>query len=168
MSKVEKVLVEVDTLIMYAGWADDANCRHLYAHINNLVSEKIKEHIENSVLDPWEPNTSSCYDKSIHSNPDAKAWADFFINTFPGLADKHDLMHTWFANAMMAIHDHLLLKQQKQQAEPQRVTMAHMDALHKAIGHVATLQNNRLRFKSACEISGDKHPEYVRGMKEQQ
>lgn len=51
----------------------------------------------------------------------------------------------------------------QQQAEPQRVTMAHMDALHKAIDHVAALQNNRLRFQSACEISGDKHPEYVRG-----
>lgn len=55
------------------------------------------------------------------------------------------------------------LKMTQQQAEPQRVTMAHMDALHKAIDHVAALQNNRLRFRSACEISGDKHPEYVRG-----
>ena len=118
MSKVEKVLVEVDTLIMYAGWADDANCRHLYAHINNLVSQKIKEQKENPILDPWEPNTSSDYDMSIHSNPDAKVWADFFINTFPGLADKHDLMHAWFANAMMAMYDHLLSKQQKQEAEP--------------------------------------------------
>lgn len=42
----------------------------------------------------------------------------FFIDTFPGLADKHDLMHAWFANAMMAMYDHLLLKQQKQQAKP--------------------------------------------------
>ncbi len=25
----------------------------------------------------------------------------------PGLADKQDLMHTWFANAMMAMHDFL-------------------------------------------------------------
>lgn len=56
-----------------------------------------------------------------------------------------------------------VLRMAQQQAEPQRVTMAHMDALHKAIDHVAALQNNRLRFRSACEISGDKHPEYVRG-----
>ena len=86
MSKVEKVLVEVDTLIMYAGWADDANCRHLYAHLNNMISQKIKEHRENPILDPWKPNTSSDYDKSIHSNPDAKAWADFFYRHFSRLS----------------------------------------------------------------------------------
>lgn len=44
---------------------------------------------------------------SIHRNPDAKAWADFFVAVFPGLADKHELMIGWFANAMMAMHDHL-------------------------------------------------------------
>lgn len=57
--------------------------------------------------DPWRPNSIK-YDHSIHSNPDAKAWADFFVQTFPGLADKHDLMLGWFANAMMAMHDHLM------------------------------------------------------------
>lgn len=53
---------------------------------------------------------------SIHRNPDAKAWADFFVATFPGLADKHDLMLGWFANAMMAMHDYLKA-QQPQSAE---------------------------------------------------
>lgn len=61
----------------------------------------------------------------------------------------------------LAIYGNTLMTQQ--QAEPQRVTMAHMDALHKAIDYVASLQNDRLRYKSACEISGEKHPEYVRG-----
>ena len=61
----------------------------------------------------WVPSGAD-YDRSIHSNPDAKAWADFFVATFPGQADKHDLMLGWFANAMMAMHDHL-----KQSATPQ-------------------------------------------------
>lgn len=62
----------------------------------------------------WQPSGAD-YDRSIHSNPDAKAWADFFVATFPGLADKHDLMLGWFANAMMAMHDHL--KAQQPQSE---------------------------------------------------
>lgn len=58
--------------------------------------------------DPWTPNaTASEYDRSIHSNPNAYDWSKLFVHTFPGLADKQDLMHTWFANAMMAMHDFL-------------------------------------------------------------
>ena len=63
----------------------------------------------------WQPSGAD-YDRSIHMNPDAKAWADFFVATFPGLADKHDLMLGWFANAMMAMHDYLKA-QQPQSAE---------------------------------------------------
>jgi|GEM_PF-2515102 len=59
--------------------------------------------------DPWQPSGAD-YDRAIHANPDAKAWADLFVETFPGLADKHDLMIGWFANAMMAMHDHLARK----------------------------------------------------------
>lgn len=59
---------------------------------------------------PWAPSGAD-YDRAIHRNPDAKAWADFFIATFPGQADKHDLMLGWFANAMMAMHDHLKAQQ---------------------------------------------------------
>lgn len=60
--------------------------------------------------DPWAPS-GTAYDPSIHSNPDAKAWADFFVAVFPGQADKHELMIGWFANAMMAMHDHLKAQQ---------------------------------------------------------
>jgi len=63
----------------------------------------------------WQP-AGADYDHSIHTNPDAKAWADLFVATFPGLVDKHELMITWFANAMMAMHDHLK-SQQPQSAE---------------------------------------------------
>jgi len=52
------------------------------------------------------------YDRSIHSNPDAEAWAEFFMRSMKqqGLEVEHipkDLMVAWFANAMMAMHDHL-------------------------------------------------------------
>jgi hypothetical protein len=52
----------------------------------------------------------SDYDMSIHINPDAVAWAKFFMESWAG-KDKNTLdeadMIGWFANAMMAMHDHL-------------------------------------------------------------
>ena len=52
------------------------------------------------------------YDHNIHSNPDAMAWAKFFMETIKKnkcTIDNIDegLMVAWFANAMMAIHDHI-------------------------------------------------------------
>ena len=54
------------------------------------------------------------YDMSIHQNPDAQAWAEFFIATQKqtGFVIDEDLMIGWFANAMMAMHDHLVNKGQ--------------------------------------------------------
>lgn len=54
----------------------------------------------------------SDYDKSIHSNPDAQAWARFFIDTIAEQSWRIEdidegLMTGWFANAMMAMHDHV-------------------------------------------------------------
>ena len=49
----------------------------------------------------------SDYDMSIHSNPDARAWAKFFMECNPKSTVPEDLMVTWFANAMMAMHDHM-------------------------------------------------------------
>jgi hypothetical protein len=48
----------------------------------------------------------SQYDMSIHQNPDALAWAKFFCESYPGVLEE-GIMHAWFANAMMAMHDHL-------------------------------------------------------------
>lgn len=50
------------------------------------------------------------YGLSIHTNPDARAWAIFFCES--AFAQQHgisdiDTMQTWFANAMMAMHDHM-------------------------------------------------------------
>jgi len=45
------------------------------------------------------------YDISIHANPDARAWAKFFCET--NKAANLEMMTAWFANAMMAMHDHI-------------------------------------------------------------
>ena len=53
----------------------------------------------------------SDYDLSIHHNPDAQAWAKFFIETInknPDYVIDEEIMIGWFSNAMMAMHDHLL------------------------------------------------------------
>jgi hypothetical protein len=50
------------------------------------------------------------YDMTIHQNPDADAWAKFFMTTNPDSPYDIDTMRAWFANSMMAMHDHLVLK----------------------------------------------------------
>lgn len=52
------------------------------------------------------------YDLSIHTNPDARAWAKFYTETRnksddPANFDNEENMVGWFANAMMAMHDHM-------------------------------------------------------------
>jgi hypothetical protein len=51
------------------------------------------------------------YDMTIHHNPDAQAWAKFFIETTKDMERDvfrdEGYMITWFANAMMAMHDYL-------------------------------------------------------------
>lgn len=47
------------------------------------------------------------YDMSIHMNPDATAWARFFCESNPGCGLDEGTMVGWFANAMMAMHDHV-------------------------------------------------------------
>lgn len=53
------------------------------------------------------------YDMTIHTNPDARAWAQFYCKTIsenPDTVVDEALMTAWFANAMMAMHDHLVLQ----------------------------------------------------------
>jgi len=51
------------------------------------------------------------YDRNIHHNPDAQAWAKFFIETTKDMDREvfsdEGYMIAWFSNAMMAMHDHL-------------------------------------------------------------
>ena len=46
------------------------------------------------------------YDMSIHTNPSAAAWTEFFRTTHPDCNVPDDVMLGWFANAMMAMYDH--------------------------------------------------------------
>ena len=55
--------------------------------------------------DNWIPSGGD-YDMNIHSNPDALAWAKFFLETFPRCGVDEETMMGWFANAMMARHDY--------------------------------------------------------------
>jgi hypothetical protein len=51
------------------------------------------------------------YDMTIHHNPDARAWAKFFIETTKDMDREvfrdEGYMIAWFANSMMAMHDYL-------------------------------------------------------------
>ena len=47
------------------------------------------------------------YDMNIHTNPDAVAWAKFFMKFNPDCGITEDMMVAWFANAMMAMHDYV-------------------------------------------------------------
>ena len=47
----------------------------------------------------------SDYDMSIHSSTDAREWTDFFFKTHPNCNVDKETMYSWFANAMMAMHD---------------------------------------------------------------
>jgi len=52
------------------------------------------------------------YEADIHSTPDAKIWAKYFMeikgkNNWKIEDIDEELMLGWFANAMMAMHDHI-------------------------------------------------------------
>ena len=47
------------------------------------------------------------YDMSIHSNPSAMVWTKFFRECRPECNLDDETMLGWFANAMMAMHDHI-------------------------------------------------------------
>ncbi len=66
----------------------------------------------------------SDYDRSIHSNPDARAWARFFMETYNRqqfAAPDEGMMAGWFANAMMAMHDHLVASPADQRSLRERI-----------------------------------------------
>ena len=72
--------------------------------------------------DRWKSSATD-YDRSIHSNPDARAWAEFFKSTFPDSGADEETMLAWFANAMMAAVDVKLAELEKQ--EPILVRIRH-------------------------------------------
>jgi hypothetical protein len=74
--------------------------------LEEALDAEMIEDFKKSALIKKTPSPEKEYDKSIHSNPDADAWARFYKSVHPD-ADLDD-MRGWFANAMMAMHDHLL------------------------------------------------------------
>jgi hypothetical protein len=75
------------------------------------ASDISQEPVDETAKREHEPAPND-YDRSIHSNPDAQAWAKFFmatVNEQEWCIDDIDesLMTGWFANAMMAMHDHV-------------------------------------------------------------
>jgi len=59
-----------------------------------------------------EQNEITSYEPHIHSNTDAQMWAKYFIkikekNNWKIEDIDEELMLGWFANAMMAMHDHI-------------------------------------------------------------
>lgn len=85
------------------------------------------------------------YNMGIHNNPDAKAWAEFFMHTLKennwSIEDiDESLMIGWFANAMMAMFDHLnntvIIEQTEKIAELQdadeSLTIAYMQGFEDA------------------------------------
>ena len=104
--------------------------------------------------DPWESSKLD-YDRSIHSNRDAKAWADFFVATYPGLADKRDIMLGWFANAMMAMHDSL--KQASAVVVPDDTFTLDLDEFGKKLACITISSKNRGVGYELCGTLGDGH-----------
>ena len=84
------------------------------------------------------------YDMTIHQNPDAQAWAKMFVAQNPNSPHDEATMIGWFANAMMAMHDHLtgqtvlngdhaqyLIDQQSQEEAKDTITQIDMNVLVK-------------------------------------
>ena len=63
---------------------------------------------------------SAPYDMSIHSNPSALAWTAFFREHNPECNLDDNVMLGWFANAMMAMHDHIYQSTQPEQTEQEQ------------------------------------------------
>lgn len=70
----------------------------------------------------WQPANPE-KPKGLHTNPDARVWAAYFVEVFPGQKHMEELMFGWFANAMMAMYDHYKV------AEKDRVMEAMAEAL---------------------------------------
>ena len=60
---------------------------------------------------------SAPYDMRIHSNSSALAWTKFFREHNPECNLDDNVMLGWFANAMMAMHDHIYQSTQPEQTE---------------------------------------------------
>ena len=77
------------------------------------------------------------YNRNIHHNPDAQAWAKFFIETTKDMDREvfsdEGYMIAWFSNAMMAMHDHLYKTEIEQLREALILTTEHINLIRTRI-----------------------------------
>jgi len=73
------------------------------------------------------------YDRNIHHNPDAMAWAKFFVVSTKDMGREvfcdEGYMVGWFANAMMAMHDSMKPHEAADEIERLRWENANMEKL---------------------------------------
>jgi hypothetical protein len=96
------------------------------------------------------PNPPKSYDTSIHTNPDAMAWAKFFAQyyAFPD----NETMMGWFANAMMAQHDSDINKNALPVSQEELVKMAEYIRLSvRTLNAIVTVPE---RIREIYEIAG--------------
>ena len=102
------------------------------------------------------------YDKSIHSNPDALAWAKFFMETnIETEKVNEERMHGWFANSMMAMYDHIFNGKVADQTETIAQLKLNNEKLREALSAMLTFfgmdedENNLEIFKLAKKALGE-------------
>lgn len=67
-------------------------------------AEECANRLRAELAEQWTASSTD-YDRSIHHNPDAAAWADLFMQTYPNCGADRDTMLGWFANAIMSMYD---------------------------------------------------------------
>jgi len=101
------------------------------------------------------------YDRNIHHNPDAIAWAKFFVETTKDMGREvfcdEGYMVGWFANAMMAMHDSMKPHEAADEIEQLRDELDFQ--LHKRKEETAEIE--RLRKVVTLLIEYEEHDENI-------
>jgi hypothetical protein len=116
------------------------------------------------------------YDMSIHSDPDAREWAKFWISNLPNIqggyveaVQDEAFMTAWFANAMMAMHDHMKNQDRKRAKECDHL-IGVIPASHSSDGccseayftkqsdEISSWENTEMQHFTFCPDCGTKLP----------
>ncbi len=97
------------------------------------------------------------YDMDIHHNPDAQAWAKFFIETTKDMDREvfrdEGYMITWFSNAMMAMHDSM--KPQETDDTIAKYVKACSDLSQQGIAEWNRAEKSAAKYKELREAATD-------------
>lgn len=99
-------------LDMAASSAGNIGGEEQVEHCGNIIRAALHS-VEAEKESQWKASGYQ-YPVAMSHNPDAKAWADFFMAIFPNCGADPDIMLGWFANAMMAMHDHIVSEAEKE------------------------------------------------------